>query len=52
MTSEPNMTEFPTPDPDMHARMKKRNRVVGLSLGVFVIALMIISYFRIKGLAP
>lgn len=33
-------------------RIGKRNRVVGLSLGVFVIALGIISYFRIKGLAP
>jgi len=33
-------------------RVRKRNRVVGLSLGFFVIALGIISYFRIKGLAP
>ena len=33
-------------------RVRKRNRVVGLSLGIFVIALGIISYFRIKGLAP
>lgn len=33
-------------------RVKKRNKVVGLSLGIFVIALGIISYFRIKGLAP
>lgn len=33
-------------------RVNKRNRVVGLSLGIFVIALGIISYFRIKGLAP
>jgi len=33
-------------------RVKKRNKVVGLSLGFFVIALGIISYFRIKGLAP
>ena len=32
--------------------VRKRNRVVGLSLGIFVIALGIISYFRIKGLAP
>lgn len=33
-------------------RVRKRNRVVGLSLGIFVIALGVISYFRIKGLAP
>jgi hypothetical protein len=39
-------------EPDLHTRMRKRNRVLGLSLGVFVIALMIISYFRIKGLTP
>ena len=50
--SESDQNNFPAPDPDMHARMKKRNRVVWLSLGVFVIALMVISYFRIKGLAP
>jgi len=36
----------------MHEKMKKRNRVVGLSLFTFVIALMVISYFRIKGLTP
>lgn len=33
-------------------RMKKRNRFVGLSLAVFVVALGVISYFRIKGLTP
>ncbi len=33
-------------------RVRKRNRVVGLSLVFFVIALGVISYFRIKGLAP
>jgi len=33
-------------------RVRKRNRVVGLSLAFFVIALGVISYFRIKGLAP
>lgn len=33
-------------------RMKKRNRVVGLSLAIFVVALGVISYFRIKGLTP
>lgn len=38
--------------PDMAAKMKKRNRVVGLSLFVFVIALGVISYFRVKGLTP
>lgn len=32
--------------------VKKRNRVVGLSLAVFVVALAVISYFRTKGLAP
>lgn len=37
---------------DMHEKMKKRNRVVGLSLFAFVIALGVISYFRVKGLAP
>ncbi len=38
--------------PEAEARMKKRNRVVGLSLAVFVVALGVISYFRIKGLTP
>lgn len=38
--------------PDDMERMKKRNRFVGLSLAVFVIALGVISYFRIKGLTP
>jgi len=37
---------------EMHAKMKKRNRVVGLSLFLFVIALGVISYYRVKGLAP
>lgn len=37
---------------DMHEKMKKRNRVVGLSLFAFVVALGVISYFRVKGLAP
>jgi len=37
---------------EMHGKMKKRNRVVGLSLFVFVIALGVISYFRVKGLTP
>ncbi len=39
-------------EPNMHEKMKKRNRVLGLSLAVFVIALGVISYFRVKGLAP
>jgi hypothetical protein len=37
---------------DMHAKMKKRNRLLGGSLAVFVIILIVVSYFRIKGLAP
>lgn len=52
MTDNMDQQNFPEPDPDMHERMKKRNRVLGLSLGVFVVSLMVISYFRIKGLAP
>lgn len=45
-------TEHNQSNDDMHEQMKKRNRVVGLSLAVFVVALAVISYFRIKGLAP
>lgn len=49
------MTEFQPQnqfdEKDME-RIKKRNRFVGLSLAVFVIALGVISYFRIKGLTP
>jgi hypothetical protein len=37
---------------DMHSKMKKRNRVVGLSLGAFVIALAVISYFKVSVGAP
>jgi hypothetical protein len=37
---------------EMHAKMKKRNRLLGGSLGIFVVVLIIVSYFRIKGLAP
>ncbi len=37
---------------DMHKAMKKRNRAVGLSLIVFVIAVGVFSYFKIKGLTP
>jgi len=37
---------------EIHIKMKKRNRVVGLSLLAFVIALGVISYFRVKGLTP
>lgn len=46
------MPEQHTPSPEDMERIRKRNRVLGLSLGAFVIALMIISYFRIKGLTP
>lgn len=51
------MTDNPLPrnagqEQDMHTRMRKRNRVLGLSLGAFVIALIVISYFRIRGLTP
>jgi len=38
--------------PEVSNRVKKRNRVVGLSLFIFVIALGVISYFRVKGLTP
>lgn len=41
-----------TPEPDMHEKMKKRNRVMGLSLGAFVIALAVISFFKVKVGAP
>lgn len=43
--------EQQTPPVD-EERLRRRNRVVGLALGFFVIALGVISYFRIKGLAP
>lgn len=50
------MMEFEQPqqqlDPEAAERVKKRNRVVGLSLAIFVVALGVISYFRIKGLTP
>ncbi len=49
--SEQDQKEIPSTDADAE-RIRKRNRVVGLSLGLFVIALGVISYFRIKGLAP
>ena len=38
--------------PEVSDKIKKRNRVVGLALFTFVIALAVISYFRIKGLTP
>lgn len=38
--------------PEVSKSVKKRNRVVGLSLFAFVIALGVISYFRVKGLTP
>lgn len=37
---------------ELHTKMKKRNRVLGASLFIFVISLAVISYFRIKGLTP
>ncbi len=37
---------------EMHTKMKKRNRVVGLSLLVFMVVLGVVSYYRVKGLAP
>jgi hypothetical protein len=37
---------------EMHTKMKKRNRVVGLSLLVFVILLGVVSYYRMQGLNP
>ncbi len=37
---------------ELHGKMKKRNRVLGLSLLIFVVALGVMSYFRIKGLTP
>ncbi|RMB04661.1 hypothetical protein [Eilatimonas milleporae] len=37
---------------DRHRQMQKRNRLLGGSLGVFVILLIVVSYFRIKGLTP
>lgn len=41
-----------TQESEMHQRMKKRNRVLGLSLGAFVILIAVISFFKIKALAP
>lgn len=38
--------------PEVSDKVKKRNRVVGVALFAFVIALGVISYFRIKGLTP
>ena len=37
---------------ELHTKMKKRNRVVGLALLGFAILLGVVTYFRIKGLAP
>ena len=37
---------------EMHTKMKKRNRAVGLSLFAFVILLAVFSYFKVKGLTP
>jgi len=49
--SEQDQKEIQSADLEAE-RVRKRNRVVGLALGFFVIALGVISYFRIKGLAP
>jgi len=37
---------------DVHTRMKKRNRVLGLSLAAFVITVAVVSFFKIKVLSP
>ncbi len=37
---------------DMHKRMKKRNRVMGLSLGAFVIIIAVVSFFKVKTGTP
>ncbi|WP_417461409.1 hypothetical protein [Kordiimonas sp.] len=37
---------------EMHARMKKRNRVLGLTLAAFVIIVAVVSFFKIGSLAP
>lgn len=37
---------------DMHEKMKKRNRAVGLTLFAFVIFVAVFSYFKVKGLTP
>jgi len=34
------------------ARMKKRNRVLGMVLWGFVLFLAVMSFYRMKGLAP
>lgn len=49
MSNELPQNQF---DEETMERVKKRNRVVGLSLAAFVVALGVISYFRIKGLTP
>ena len=54
MTNETQQEPLVDTQPDTEAgkRLRKRNRIVGLALGFFVIALGVISYFRIKGLTP
>ncbi|TNE61824.1 MAG: hypothetical protein EP335_14105 [Alphaproteobacteria bacterium] len=34
------------------ARIRRRNKALGLALGAFVVLLAIFSYFRVKGLTP
>lgn len=52
MTNKPEMQKGQEPEVQVSESVKKRNRVVGLALFAFVIALGVISYFRVKGLAP
>ncbi|MBV1901106.1 MAG: hypothetical protein KUG56_05480 [Kordiimonadaceae bacterium] len=52
MTNKAEMPNGQEPEAQVSDSIKKRNRVVGLSLFVFVIALGVISYFRVKGLTP
>lgn len=49
MNTEQPQNQF---DAETMERVKKRNRFVGISLAIFVVALGVISYFRIKGLTP
>ncbi|WCL53652.1 MULTISPECIES: hypothetical protein [Kordiimonadales] len=37
---------------EMHARMKKRNRAVGLALAALVIFIGVVSFFKIEVLSP
>lgn len=37
---------------EMHKRMKKRNRALGLTLGAFVIIVAIVSFFKVQTGTP